>query len=596
MPTTPSTMTFLPGDLVLSIYGDGDGSGSYTDNQAAPVTLEQVTTSGSYVSDMVLPQTTTMVNGVTEYAFSGEYGSSSEGTLELSEDGESLVIAGYAVNAATYNQNGATVYGNAALAQSTSVQGGQYIAVARAIADISYTGTVDTSTAVYNVADGNNPRSVATVNGSTFYLSGQGQSGDTTQGLFEVADGASTATSIDHSTDTRTVEIYDNELYLSRDSKQPKPSGTSNIADYGTTLPTSATAPTVLTGISQTITLTAAEENTVNAADVGKTVHLSPENFFFANADTLYVADGGNPKEGGLGDGGLQKWTYNGTKWTLAYTLSAGLGLVPDTASSGTTGLIGLTGNVVDNTVYLYATNSTLGDLDPTYLYGITDSLSSTTGAGESFTTLVTAAADTNIRGVAFAPAPCYCPGTLILTDRGEMPVEALAIGDRVITVAGAAEPIVWIGRRSYAGRFITGRTDLLPIVIQAGALGGGLPRRDLRVSPLHAMFFDGVLVPAGQLTNGSTIYQDMQCRRVEYIHVELAAHDVIWAEGAASESFVDDDSRAMFQNAPEYAALYPDAQPVPAQFCAPRLEDGYEVEAIRQRIAAVARQVKRAA
>jgi hypothetical protein len=51
-----------------------------------------------------------------------------------------------------------------------------------------------------------------------------------------------------------------------------------------------------------------------------------------------------------------------------------------------------------------------------------------------------------------------------------------------------------------------------------------------------------------------------------------------------------------MFQNAPEYAALYPDAQPVPAQFCAPRLEDGYEVEAIRQRIAAVARQVKRAA
>ena len=68
---------------------------------------------------------------------------------------------------------------------------------------------------------------------------------------------------------------------------------------------------------------------------------------------------------------------------------------------------------------------------------------------------------------------PCYCPGTLIETDRGEVPVEALAIGDRVLTRSGEVRPIKWIGRRSYGGRFIMGQplTDVLPICIKAGAL-----------------------------------------------------------------------------------------------------------------------------
>jgi hypothetical protein len=413
---------FVTGDLVISVYGNGDGSGSYGDNQAAPIVLQQVTTTGLSAGQMTLPQTNFTSNGVQNYAISGEYGSSSEGTLQLAGNGQSLVIAGYGVNAATFNTGGAAVYGNAALAQSTPSgslpQGSAITPVSRVVADISYTGSVDTSTSLNNVFNGNNPRSVATVNGSSFYISGQGQSGDTTEGLFVAQDGASTATAINTTYDTRTVEISNNTLYVSQDSKVGK-GQLAFVASIGTpgTLPTGPTTPSILSGVVTgspksadpgQLKLSAGQGNSINLSS--GSIYLSPENYFFANATTLYIADSGNPKAGGLGDGGLQKWVLQNGTWTLEYTISAGLNLVADTATAGTTGLIGLTGEVVGGTVELFATNATIGDLDQTYLYGVDDQLNATTNPGDTFSVLETAAPDTNIRGVAFAPSAGEVP------------------------------------------------------------------------------------------------------------------------------------------------------------------------------------------
>ncbi len=186
----------------------------------------------------------------------------------------------------------------------------------------------------------------------------------------------------------------------------------------------------------------------------------------------------------------------------------------------------------------------------------------------------------------AAALVACYCPGTLIETETGERPIETLAVGDLVRTVTGDMRPIRWIGRRSYSERFARRNPDLLPVIFRAGSLENAVPRRDLMVSPRHAMFLDGVLIQAVDLVNDVTILSATLGERVDYIHIELDSHDVILAEGAPSESFVDDESREMFLNAAEYRALYPDAVKQSAEYCAPRIDGGPLLQAVRNRLA----------
>jgi hypothetical protein len=185
-----------------------------------------------------------------------------------------------------------------------------------------------------------------------------------------------------------------------------------------TSLFSNGAGPTQLTGFGNNggtgkLVITATNGNGVNT--IGSEINLSPESFYFADSHTLYVADAGISKNdsalndsngSALGDGGLQKWIYSDStkSWSLAYTISAGLDLVANTSSAGVTGLLGLTGQVVNGQVQLFATSYTIGDLDQSFLYGVSDALTATSGAGTSFTTLAAAPADSNFKGVAFAP------------------------------------------------------------------------------------------------------------------------------------------------------------------------------------------------
>jgi hypothetical protein len=196
----------------------------------------------------------------------------------------------------------------------------------------------------------------------------------------------------------------------------------------------------------------------------------------------------------------------------------------------------------------------------------------------------VTTAQSTNFQE--FFWTACYAPGTRIATPAGEVAVEDLQIGDLVATTSGEAKPVKWIGRRSYSAAALAEAVNLRPVMIRKDALAAGLPRRDLVVSPMHALLIDEVFVPAAALVNGVSILRRETAGAAEYIHIELDQHDVIFAEGAPAETFVDDNSRAMFENVSEYYDLYGIAES-PRGYSAPRLEGGYQLEAIRRRLAA---------
>lgn len=441
---------FTPGDLVVSVEGNGDPNAPaalYGDNQAAPLTLFQYsvtgTASATYVNALTLPQASAGANG----AISGEYGSSSEGALQLSNDGRYLAIAGYGTDAAAFNAKATaavgttavTTDGSIALGQSTSLASSPN-AVARVIALIDAGGYVDTTTQLYGVYNGNNPRSVATLDGTILYVSGQGTKGDTTGGVFQTTrggTGANPVTGLDASggkaaQDTRDVQIVGGQLTVSTDTTQGSKSNRDFIGTLGavpvTGVYNKGAGPTPLPGFATDGTYAVTANSANGIATAGQQINLSPAGYYFANASTLYVADTGKPKNGSAsnasGLGGLQKWSLVNGGWQLDYTVSDGLGLVSNSLSSGTTGLLALTGQVVGDQVYLYATNYTNGDLDQTYLFGLTDLLSNTGSAGkpaESFSVLATAPVGSNLKGVAFAPtaAPVPEPGSYALMIAG---------------------------------------------------------------------------------------------------------------------------------------------------------------------------------
>lgn len=158
-------------------------------------------------------------------------------------------------------------------------------------------------------------------------------------------------------------------------------------------------------------------------------------------------------------------------------------------------------------------------------------------------------------------PGPaCFLRGTTIRTDKGEVSVEALSIGDLVITASGAVRPIKWIGQRKYRrDEEANWPSQIVPIRVARSALADNVPSVDLYLSPLHALYVDGVLIPVKHLVNGTTIRPAMpeSAEDIEYFHVELESHDVIFAGGAPVETYRELDNREMFSNFAQFYRMY---------------------------------------
>ena len=183
---------------------------------------------------------------------------------------------------------------------------------------------------------------------------------------------------------------------------------------------------------------------------------------------------------------------------------------------------------------------------------------------------------------------PCYAAGTRIATDRGDVPVEALAPGNYVYTQNGRLAPVRWVGRRRVACGRHPRPAEVMPVRIAAGAFGPDLPRRDLFLSPDHAVFVAGVLIPVRYLVNGATV-ASVQVASIEYVHVELDRHDVLLAEGLPAESYLDTGNRAAFANGGGATALHPDfSRRVWQQAgCADLVLAGPTLAAVRRRLLA---------
>lgn len=144
----------------------------------------------------------------------------------------------------------------------------------------------------------------------------------------------------------------------------------------------------------------------------------------------------------------------------------------------------------------------------------------------------------------------CFCEGTMIDTVNGPVAVEDLKPGEQLCTADGGKTMVRWIGTR-HVDTALQNPRKANPIRISAGALGKGLPRRDLMVSPDHGIGMDGYLINAAALVNGTTITQlpSMPRAGFTYYHVETDAHELILSEGVAAETFIDYTSTDGFEN-----------------------------------------------
>ncbi|MBL8726360.1 MAG: hypothetical protein JNK49_20115 [Planctomycetes bacterium] len=325
---------------------------------ASAVTLDEYTTTGTLVQSIPLP---TLPSG-TQHGLTIRGNAASEGYLNVSADGRYLVLGGYEAPVGT---PGATLEAAAAAT------------FPRVIARVDLQGNIDTSTALLDAYDGGtgtagNFRSVASVDGSSFWTAGTGVS--PSAGVRHVPNlGDSTSTFLNGSSPTncRVVGIYDSLLYTTSASTVYL-----GVCSVGSGLPTTP---------GQQISLLPGFPTS------GGTSASSTYDFFWADPNTVYVADDNVPAST---VGGISKWTFNGTTWSRAYRLT-----VQPTPTSNW-GARGLTGHTRNGVTTLWATMVT-GSGTSTVLCSVTD-----TGPNSVVTPLLTSPAGTAFRGVRHLAKP----------------------------------------------------------------------------------------------------------------------------------------------------------------------------------------------
>lgn len=189
--------------------------------------------------------------------------------------------------------------------------------------------------------------------------------------------------------------------------------------------------------------------------------------------------------------------------------------------------------------------------------------------------------------GGTFVNLACFVAGTRLRTPEGDRPVETLRVGDRTVTLDGTRRPIIWVGHRQVDCRRHPRPHDVWPVRILAGAFGDGQPHRDLWLSPDHAVFINDVLIPVKHLVNGTGVAR-VPADAIVYYHIELDRHDVVLAEGLATESYLDTGNRADFANSGPVTVLHADfvARRWEAAGRAPLVVTGPELEAARRHLA----------
>ncbi|HET7014529.1 MAG TPA: hypothetical protein VFI65_11495 [Streptosporangiaceae bacterium] len=477
---TPGVTQLPPGCTSGCVAANNDGSypGVFNNDQVdasfgvtSPIFLDQVTPSGALVNSLAVPDGTKGGNHVVT-----SFSSKSEIALNLSTSGKQLSFMGYLAtpsNIDVSNSSTPTV-----LDPTNPVPGTDYRVVAevdkngrfRYTLTNSYSGNNGRAAIVNdshghrviymagNAGNGGNPQPDGVIAGAGAQFARASRQAESAQtpgapqplGSFSITQLGDPLDKVGKDTNFRGLTISNNVIYYTKGSGgngvntvyfidttgKACPTGV-GLPQPGAKLPTSPIAydPTLL----QTQGVTPFNMCILKGFPTAlKTKTAFPFGLWFANANTLYVADEGNgdatfsttsgtfAKAAAQTTAGLQKWVFNGTTWSLAYTISAGLNLgTPYTVanyptgnnpvtglpwSPATDGLRNITGRVNgDGTVTVWGITSTVsgnGDqgADPNELVAVKDTLSATSSAGESFSVIRAAGAGEVLRGVSFTP------------------------------------------------------------------------------------------------------------------------------------------------------------------------------------------------